>query len=63
MYQKTCIFHLILHGILSSLVLLIKNRGWGIFFNEQNLLRVTKAASWRSLKEKITQTLTEIKNK
>ena len=28
-YQKTCIFHLILLGIPSSLVLSIKNRGMG----------------------------------
>ena len=28
MYQKTCIFHLILLGIPSSLVLSIKNMGW-----------------------------------
>ena len=63
MYQKTCIFHVILLGIPSSLVLFIKNGGWGSLLNERNLLSVTKAVCWRSLKEKIAQTLTEIKKK
>ena len=39
-------FHLILVGILSILILSVKNRGWGgggrAFVNGQNLLSVTK---------------------
>ena len=31
--------------------------------NGQNLLGMTRVTYWRSLKEKIAQTLTEIKNK
>ena len=44
MYQKTCIFHLILLGILSSLVLSVNNRGMGggHLLKEQNLLSMTK---------------------
>ena len=44
MFQKTWIFNLILLGIPSSLVLSIKNRGWGRggLLNGQNLLSVTK---------------------
>ena len=45
-----CMFHLILVGILSILILSVKNRGWGrgggrggrVFVNGQNLLSVTK---------------------
>ena len=68
MYQKTCIFHLILLGIPSSLVLFVNNRGVGVggrgsLLNEQNLLSMMKVICWQSLKEKTAQTLTEIKNK
>ena len=70
MYQKTRIFHLILLGVSSSLVLFVKDRGWGTgggggLLNGQNQLSVTKVieSCRRSLKEKISQTLTEIKNK
>ena len=39
-------FHLILVGILSILILSVKNRGWGgggsVFVNGQNLLSMTK---------------------
>ena len=65
MYQKTCIFHLILLGIPSSLVLPVKNRkvGGGGLLKGKNPLSVTKVICWRSLKEKIVQTLIEIKNK
>ena len=69
MYQKTCIFHLILLKIPSSLVLLVKNKrvgGWwggrGLI-GLQNPLSVTKVIRRRSLKEKIARTLIEIKNK
>ena len=63
MYQKTCIFHLILLGIPSSLVFFVKNRGVGgeggglrgSLLNGQNLLSMTKVICWRSLKEKIAQ--------
>ena len=65
MYQKTRIFHLILLGIPSSLVLFIKNRGMGGggLLNGQNLLSMTKIICGWSLKEKIAQKLFEIKNK
>ena len=65
MYQWTCIFHLFLLGIPWSLVLFIKNRvmGGGGLLNGQNLLSMPKAICWWSLKEKIVQTLFEIKNK
>ena len=62
MYQKACVFHLILLGIPSSLVLFVKCCG-GSLLNGQNLLRLTKVICWNSLKEKnIAQILTEIKN-
>ena len=64
MYQKTCIFHLILLGVSSSLVLSVKNKRWFTtrdrLLNGQNLLSVTKVI-WRSPKEKIAQTLFGIK--
>ena len=66
MYQKTCIFHLILLEVPSSLVLSIKNKRWFTtrcgLLNGQNLLSVRKVIWW-SPKEKIAQTLFEIKNK
>ena len=37
--------------------------GGGSLLNEQNLLSMMKVICWQSLKEKIAQTLTEIKNK
>ena len=44
--KGACMFHLILVGILSILILSVKNRGWGgggrVFVNGQNLLSVTK---------------------
>ena len=44
--KRACMFHLILVGILSILILSVKNRGWdgggGVFVNGQNLLTVTK---------------------
>ena len=66
MYQKTFIFPLILLGIPSSFVLFVKNKGVKVrsLLNGQNLLNVTKVIWRRSLnKEKIAQTLIEIKNK
>ena len=44
MYQKTCIFHLILLGIQSSLVLSVKSKGMGGggLLGGQNLLSVAK---------------------
>ena len=65
MYQRTSIFYLFLLGIPSSLVLSIKNRGMGGsgLLNGHNLLSMTKVICWWSLKEKIAQTLFEIKNK
>ena len=65
MHQRTCIFHLFLLGIPSSLVLSIKNRGMGggSLLHGQNLLSVVKVICWWSLKEKFAQTLFEIKNK
>ena len=48
-----CIFHLILVGILSILILSIKNggggKGGGVLLNGQNLLNVTKNICWQSL--------------
>ena len=41
----------------------LRTEGGGSLLNGQNLLSVTKAVCWQSLKEKIAQTLTEIKNK
>ena len=65
MYQKTCIFHLILLGIPSSLVLSVKNKRWFAtrrhLLNGRNWFSVTKAIWW-SPKEKIAQTLFEIKH-
>ena len=53
LYQQTCIFHLILHGIPSSLVLYCPLRtGVGGLFNRQNPLSVTKVICQRSLTEK-----------
>ena len=65
MYQKTCIFHLILLGIQSSLVLSVKSKemGGGGLLGGQNLLSVAKVIRRWTLKEKIAQTLFEIKNK
>ena len=44
--KGACMFHLILVGILSILILSVKNRGWGgagrVFVDGQNLLSVTK---------------------
>ena len=39
---RACIFHLILVGIVSILILTVKNRGVGGLLNGQNLLSVTK---------------------
>ena len=49
--EEACIFHLILVGILSILILSIKNRGIGFFFllKGQNLLSVTKVICLQSL--------------
>ena len=65
MYQKTCIFHLILLGIQSNLVLSVKSKGMGGggLLGGQNLLSVAKVIRRWTLKEKIAQTLFEIKNK
>ena len=64
MYQKTCIFHLILLGVPSSLVLSVKNKRRfttrGGLLNGQNLLSAAKVILL-SRKEKIAQTLFEIK--
>ena len=50
---RPCIFHLILVGIPSSLVLSVKNKGVGlILLNKQNLLNMIKVISWRSLTSK-----------
>ena len=66
MYQKTCIFHLVLVGVPSSLALSVKNKSWfttrGGLLSGQNLLSVTKVIWW-SPKVKIAQKLFEIKNK
>ena len=39
--KQACIFHLILFGIPSILILPIWNRGWEVLLNRQNLLSVT----------------------
>ena len=54
MYQKTCIFHLILLGVPSSLALSVKNRrvGGGNLLNGQNPLNGTKVICRWSLKER-----------
>ena len=66
MYQKTCIFHLILLGVPSRLVLSVKNKRCftkrGGLLNRKNLSGMMKVIWW-SPKEKITQTLFEIKIK
>ena len=47
--KLACIFHLILLGIPSSLILYIKNRGDDFFLlNRQNLLSMTNVICWRS---------------
>ena len=50
--KKVSIFHFILVGIQSILILSIKNRGRGWFFllNIQNLLSMTKVICWQSYK-------------
>ena len=46
----TCIFHLILVGILSILILSVKNRvGGRVLLNKQNLFSVTKVICRQSL--------------
>ena len=48
--KRACTFHLILFGILSILILSIKNRGWVFFLlNGQNPLSITKVICWYSL--------------
>ena len=56
MYHQTCIFNFILLGISSTLLLFVKNRGWGVLLNKNicwqslNLiwsLSQTKSVSYR----------------
>ena len=54
--EKWCIFYLIWVGFLSILIL-------SVTLSRQNLLNLTKVICRQSLKEKIAQTLTIIKNK
>ena len=64
--EKWCIFYLIWVGFLSILILSVTNRrseGGEGSLSRQNLLSLTKVICRQSLKEKIAQTLTKIKNK
>ena len=47
--KKACIFHLVLVGIPSVLILSVKNKGSGGLLNEQNLLSMTKVICQQSL--------------
>ena len=61
--KEACMFHLILVGILSILILSVKNRGgWGgrVFVNGQNLLNVTKLFVDSPLAETIFHTFLEL---
>ena len=49
--KRACIFHLIMLGIPSILILSVKKKGMGEggLLNEKNLLSVIKAICWQSL--------------